>query len=278
MTAASQAPAEERQLTRLRRPDLSRTGLQHFFEYQIYRFRSGWRGLVVTGFFSPIMFLLVMGTGLGDMVDQGNHDLGAASYLGFIGPGLLATSAMQWGTGQGLWPTMAELKWEGGYRAALVTPLTIDELALGHIGWISLRFFTASVMFSGVLTAFGIPESWWFVLAPFAATLTCAAFAAVTVAFSSAQVGDYMFPLVQRFIVVPLLLFSGSFFPVSNLPTVLAWIARFTPSWHGVELCRGLSQGSLSPLTALGHVSYCLLFVLFGWHWSRAGIRKMLAT
>lgn len=260
------------------RPDLSWSGLGHFFEYQIYRFRAGWRGLVVTGLLSPVLYLLVMGTGLGTMVDRGNHDLGAASYLAFIGPGLLATAAMQWGTMQGLWPTMAELRWEGGYRAALVTPLTVDELAVGHIGWISLRFFAASVMFTGVLVAFGVPESWWFLFAPFAATLTCASFAAVTVAFTSGQEKDHLFPLVQRFVIVPLMLFSGSFFPISTLPAVLAWIARLTPSWHGVELCRGLAQGSISALAALGHTSYCLVFVLVGWHWTRAGIRKTLAS
>ncbi len=264
--------------TTVLRPDISRTGLQHFFEYQIYRFRSSWRGLVVTGLFSPLLFLLVMGTGLGGLVDRGNHDLGTPSYLAYIGPGLLATSAMQWGTTQGLWPTMGELKWEGGYRAALASPLTVDELTVGHIGWISLRFFAASLLFSGVLTAFGVPQSWWFILAPLAATLTCAAFAAPTVAFSSAQTGDGLFPLVQRFVVIPLLLFSGAFFPISNLPTALAWIARLTPSWHGVELSRGLSTGSLTLVGALGHVAYCGAFILVGIHRSRAGIRKTLAA
>lgn len=258
-------------------PDIGRSGLQHFFEYQIYRFRKGWRGLVVTGLLSPILFLVVMGVGIGDMVDRNSNDLGGIAYLSYIGPGLLATTAMQWGTAQGLWPTVAELKWEGGYRAALVTPLTIDELLVSHIGWISLRFFTAAIMFSGVLTAFGVPDSWWFVLAPFAATLTCAAFAAPTVAFSSSRADDHLFPLVQRFVVIPLMLFSGSFFPVSNLPTAVAWFARLTPSWHGVELCRDLAQGTLSP-TDLGHVGYCLAFVVVGWHLSRSGISKTLAS
>ncbi len=258
--------------------DVSRSGLTHYFEYQIYRFRSGWRGLMVTGLLSPILFLLVMGSGLGDLVDRGDNDLGAVNYLSYIGPGLLATSAMQWGTVQALWPTMAEIKWEGGYKAALVSPLTVDELAVGHIGWISLRFFAASVMFTGVLAGFGVPQSWWILLAPFAATLTCAAFAAPTVGFSSNNTDDHMFPLVQRFVVIPLLLFSGSFFPITNLPTVLAWVARLTPSWHGVELCRGLSQGSLSPLVALGHVAYCLLFIVLGLFWSRAGFKKALAS
>lgn len=254
----------------------SRGVLLHFFEYQFVRLRTGWRGIVVTGVFSPLLFLLVLGIGLGDLVDRGGNDLGT-SYLSYIGPGLLATSAMQWGATQGLWPTMAEIKWEGGYRAALVTPLTITELAAGHIGWISIRFFMAAVMFSGVLAAFGVADSWWFLLLPFASTLTCCAFAASVVAFSASAETDNMFPLVQRFVIIPLLLFSGAFFPVSDLPVVLAWAARATPSWHGVQLCRGLAQGNIGLLAALGHTGYSLLFVAFGFLGSKAGMKKALA-
>ena len=252
-------------------------GLFHFFEYQFKRLRTGWRGIAVTGVVSPLLFLLVMGIGIGELVDRGDNDLGS-SYLSYIGPGLLATAAMQWGTLQGLWPTMAEINWEGGYRAALVTPLTIDELAVGHIGWICIRFFMAAILFAGVLASFGVAESWWFLLLPFAATLTCAAFAAPVVAFSSAQQVDSLFPLIQRFVVIPLLLFSGAFFPVSDLPTVLAWIAQATPSWHGVELCRGLARGSLSLVTAAGHVGYSMLFVAAGLAGTRSGFRKALGS
>lgn len=264
-------------MTALAMPDVSRSGLVHFFEYQSMRFRSDWRGLVVTGVLSPLLFLLVIGVGLGDLVDRGDSDLGT-SYLSYIGPGLLATAAMQWGTTQGLWPTMAEIKWEGGYRAALVTPLTVDELAVGHIGWISIRFLAASVMFCGVLASFGVAESWWFLLTPLAATLTCASFAAITVAFSSSQEGDHFFPLVQRFVVIPLLLFSGAFFPITDLPIVLEWIARLTPSWHGVELCRGLTQGTISLAEAAGRTAYCFAFVLVGLWASRIGIKKALTS
>lgn len=264
-------------MTALSAPNLSGSSLFHFFEYQSLRLRTQWRGLVVTGVFSPLLFLLVIGVGLGELVDSGDSDLGT-SYLSYIGPGLLATAAMQWGATQALWPTMAELKWEGGYRAALVTPLTVDELAAGHIGWISFQFFLASVMFCGVLASFGVAESWWFLLTPLAATLTCAAFAAAVVAFSSVQKDENLFPLVQRFMVIPLLLFSGAFFPVSDLPIVLAWMARFSPSWHGVELCRGLTLGSISAAQAAGHISYCAIFVVAGWYGTRAGIRKTLAA
>lgn len=256
---------------------LSRNGLARFIESQFYRLRSAWREILVTGLFSPTLFLLVLGGGLGNLVDSGDANLGT-DYLSFIGPGLLATSAMTWGASQGLWPTLSELKWEGGYKAAMVTPLTVDELALGHILWISLRFFAASLLFCCVLVVFGVPDSWWFLLAPFAAAVTCSSFAALTVAFSSNVAKSEVFPLVQRFVIIPLSLFSGAFFPVSNLPTVLAWMARATPSWHGVELCRALAQGTLSPLAGLGHVSYCLVLTIIGWLGARVGIRKMLSA
>ena len=77
---------------------------------------------------------------------------------------------------------------------------------------------------------------------------------------------------------IPLLLFSGAFFPVSNLPSVLAWMARLTPSWHGVELCRGLSTGDLTLANAALHVAYSLAFVVFGYFGARAGFKKALAS
>lgn len=258
-------------------PQIGRHGLARFIESQFYRLRSAWRELLIMGLVSPALFLLVLGGGLGNLVDSGDANLGT-DYLSFIGPGLLATSAMTWGTTQGLWPTLGELKWEGGYKAALVTPLTVDELAVGHILWISLRFFAASLLFCLVLVGFGVPDSWWFVLAPFAAAVTCSSFAALTVAFSSNVVNGDLFPLVQRFVIIPLSLFSGAFFPVSNLPTVMDWMARLTPSWHGVELCRALAQGTLSPLAGLGHVAYCLVLTCLGWLGARVGIRKMLSA
>ncbi len=255
----------------------SRSGLLHFFEYQFVRLRTGWRGIVVTGVFTPVLFLLVMGLGLGELVDRDANELGT-SYLNYIGPGLLATTAMQWGSQQALWPTMAEIRWEGGYKAALVTPLTVAELAAGHIGWISARFFMAGVLFSGVLAGFGIAQSWWFLLTPLAATLTCAAFAAPIAAFTSLQGNDHLFPLIMRFVVIPLLLFSGAFFPITNLPAVLEWIARLTPSWHGVELCRDLSSGDLALGSTALHILYPLAFVLVGYIGTKAGIKKTLGT
>src|ERR1700677_2481765 len=85
-------------------------------------FRRTWRGTVLTAVLGPVMYLTAMGVGLGTLVDQ-NHDLrGGASYLSFIAPGVLAATAMQNGFFEGAFPILGNLKWNGGFWAAVNTP------------------------------------------------------------------------------------------------------------------------------------------------------------
>jgi lipooligosaccharide transport system permease protein len=249
---------------------LSRSGLRHFFEHQLRRYRSTWRGTVVSGVANPVVFLLALGVGLGSLIDaEGRGDLGAAaSYLEFVGPGLLAAAAMQSGAAESLWPTLGALKWEGTYKAVLATPLTAAELATGHLAWIGFRVAVGSTLFTTVLVAFGIPRSPWTVLAVPAAVLTALAFAAPLSAFSAAQDTDETFPMINRVGIIPLFLFSGAFFPVDQLPTAVATLARLTPLWHGVTLSRELMLGTATVPGAAGHVAYLLAFVAVGWWWA----------
>jgi lipooligosaccharide transport system permease protein len=252
------------------RGGLSGSGLRHFLEHQLRRYRTTWRGTVVSGVANPVVFLLALGVGLGSLIDQeGRGDLGAAAtYLEFVGPGLLAAAAMQAGTAESLWPTLGALKWEGTYKAVLATPLSAAELATGHILWIGFRVAVGATLYTLVLTAFGIPRSPWTVLAVPAAVLTALAFAAPFSAFSARQETDETFPMINRVLIVPLFLFSGAFFPIEQLPAALEVAARLTPLWHGVTLCRDLMLGSATLAGAVGHLAFLLLFVIAGWWWA----------
>jgi lipooligosaccharide transport system permease protein len=259
---------------------LSGAGLRHFFEHQLRRYRSTWRGTVVSGVANPVVFLLALGVGLGSLIDaEGRGDLGAATtYLEFVGPGLLAAAAMQAGAAESLWPTLGALKWEGTYKAVLATPLTAAELATGHLAWIGFRVGVGASLFTAVLVAFGIPRSPWTVLAVPAAVLTALAFAAPLTAFSARQETDETFPMINRVVIIPLFLFSGAFYPVEQLPAALEALARLTPLWHGVTLCRDLMLGTATVAGAVGHVAYLLAVVAAGWWWALRTFSARLAS
>ena len=120
-----------------------------------------------------------------------------------------------------------------------------------------------------MIAAFGGVDSWWGILALPAAVLLGAAFTAPFAAYAATQESDAAFVPVNRFIVVPMFLFSGTFFPVTQLPLPLEWLAYLTPLWHGVDLCRELTLGTVHFWRALGHVAYLSAFVVVGLLWAR---------
>jgi lipooligosaccharide transport system permease protein len=218
---------------------------------------------------------LALGVGLRGLITD-RSGLGTDDYLTFVGPGLLATAAMQQGGQLSLWPTLGALKWEGNYQAALLTPLTSAELATGHLLTIGARVMVSSTLFTVVLVAFGIAESFWVVLAPVVATLTGLSFAAPLSAFSATRESDGSFSLIIRGLLF-LFLFSGAFYPISQLPLGLQWLAEITPIRHAVELCRGLVLGQLDLGPDLLRTSYLVIFAVAGWLVALKTFRKRLA-
>lgn len=243
--------------------------LVHFWEHQLWRFRSSFRATIVSGTVGPLMYLLGIGIGIGSQVDAQAADLPTADYLEFVGPGLMAAAAMQLGASESLWQTAGSLKWQGNYVSAITTPLSIPQLFVGHVTWIGFRAFVAAVFYLIVLTLFGIPALWTTLLTPLAAGLTAMAFAGPLSAYTgwvtSRGETDQSFPLILRLGIIPMYLFSGAFYPIDQLPLVLEWVARVLPVWHGVELVRGLMVDvDLSATAALGHLAVLLLYVVLG--------------
>ena len=250
------------------------------FEYWAYQYTRTWRGGLVTGVLSPVLFLAAMGVGLGDLVDAGNgvNKLDGVSYLVFLAPGLLAANAMQVGAQESTYPVMGAIKWIRTYHAMLATPLRVIDVLLGHLLWIAVRILMVSAIFLAVMAAFGTTKSWTAVWTLPAGLLTGLAFAAPIVAYAATQERDSGFNAIYRFGVVPLFLFSGTFFPVEQLPTALQPIAYATPLWHGVDLCRTLALGTAEPLMTLAHVAYLGALVLLGVVWARRTYASRLET
>ena len=227
-------------------------------------YRRTWRGSVISTFFSPVLYLLAMGIGLGSLVDQGSGstDLGGLSYLAFLAPGLLVATAMQTGAGDGSWPVMAGIKWTKTYHATLATPIGVRDLVVGHLGWVAVRLTFVSVVFVAIMAAFGAVESWAGVIAVAPAVLTGLAFAAATTAYAAHLDSDTGLSTLFRFGIVPMFLFSGTFFPISQLPDWLEPLANIVPLWHGVELARSLALGIPTSWSPLIHIGYLLVWIV----------------
>lgn len=244
-------------------------------EHQLHVFRRFWRGALVMTFISPLLFLGAIGWGLGGMVD---HDVAGLSYLSFVTPGLVAASAMQASAAQALWPVMAGIKWMGSFRAMVATPIAPAQVYGGVVIWNALRSCVGAGAFLGVAALLGGVRSPWAVLAVPAAALCAAAFAAPITAFSATQQTDLKFPVIMRFGIIPLFLFSGTFFPVEDLPAAVEPFARLSPLWHGVELCRAATTGSVDGWSAAGHVVVLAGCVAAGWAWGTRSFTRRLAA
>lgn len=228
-----------------------------------YAYKRTWRGSLATSFLYPVLYLTAMGLGLGTLVTRHVHLVGGVRYVVFLAPGLLASTAMQIGSNEATYPVMAAIKWIRTYLAMLATPLSVTDVLIGHLGWIAVRLTIVSSIYLAVMAAFGTVTSGWAVLALPAAVLTGVAFAAPICAFSATQQNDVGFSTLYRFVLVPLFLFSGTFFPLSRLPGWLQPVAAATPLEHGVALCRGLTLGSVS-WGAAGDAAYLLALAAIG--------------
>jgi lipooligosaccharide transport system permease protein len=241
------------------------TGAVHVYQQNVLRYRHIWRGGIVLFFLSPILFLAAMGFGLGGFVDRANPGaLAGLSYATFLAPGLLAAQAMQTASFESTYPIMGRIVWNRIYHGILATPLSVHDIIIGEFGWIATRLALGSTIFFGVMVAFGLVSSPFAILGIPAAVLTGLAFAGPIVAFTGTQRTDNGFNGIFRFIITPLFLFSGTFFPISQLPSFLQPVAWVTPLFHGVSLTRGLSLGTLDPAAGLLHVAVLVAFGLGG--------------
>jgi lipooligosaccharide transport system permease protein len=240
-------------------------------------YRSTWRGSAFSTVLSPVLFLAAMGLGLGSLVDDGSQaSLGGVDYLSFLAPGLLAGAAMQTGAFESLYPVMAGIKWRKSYSAMLATPLTASDVATGHVVWATARVAMTAAAFLVVMVLFGAVESWWVVLALPAAVLTGAAHAAPLAGVTASLESDYGIAYILRFGIIPMFLFSGTFFPVSQLPDWLEPIAWITPLWHGVDLCRDLALGDVGPGSATVHLLYLTAWVVGGFLLALTAFKRRL--
>ncbi len=224
--------------------------------------RRGWL-VFVSGFFEPVFYLVAMGQGLGSLVGAlPGPDGTPISYAAFIAPGLLAASAMNGAVFDSTFNVFFKLRYARLYDAMLATPLGPVDIALGEIGWALIRGGLYAMGFLTVMAGFGLLTSPWALLALPAALVVAFAFAAVGMAATSYMRSWQDFDLVTL-AVLPMFLFSTTFFPLSVYPPPLQVVVQCLPLYHGVELMRGLTTGAVH-VGMLGNLAYFAVMIVLG--------------
>ncbi|MDX6287758.1 MAG: lipooligosaccharide transport system permease protein [Frankiales bacterium] len=224
-------------------------------------YRRTWL-ILVSGVFEPLFYLLSIGVGIGKLLTQDLHapngDL--VTYTAFVAPALLASSAMNGAVFDATFNMFFKLKYAKTYDAILATPVSVRDVALGEIAWALLRGALYAVAFLCVMAAMGLVHSWWALAALPTATLIGFTFAALGMAGTSYMRGWQDFQYVTLG-VLPLFLFSATFYPLDRYPGWMQLVVEATPLYHGVALMRSLILGGVG-ISDLGHAAYLLVLGL----------------
>jgi len=240
-----------------------------YYAEQVLRVMKGYGWTIVMyGVGQPVAYLFAMGVGLATLVDTNSESVfGGVSYLAFIAPALLISAAVMTAANEFTFPVMDGFKWRRVYYGPHASPLTPEQIATGHIMAVTLRFLLQSALYFVIVALFGASPSGWGWVSVLVATLAGLSFGLPLMAYAATITDDRgQFAMVMRFIVMPLFLFSGTFFPLDTLPLVVRWIGWISPIWHGTELGRVFSYGyEESPLLTIAHVLFLVGLAVAGW-------------
>jgi lipooligosaccharide transport system permease protein len=255
-------------------------GVRRQVDYWATVYKRTWRGSVISSFLSPLFYVVAMGVLLGGFIDGDPEVLeGATSYFDFVVPGLIAAHAMQTAVTETTYPVMSMIKWQRIYDSMLATPLTCRDLVAAHLGFVLFRLAATCGVYTLVLAPFGVYATWWGPLAAFASqVLVGMAFAVWVYGFSARLTSEEGFGVLYRLGVFPLFLFSGAFFPISNLGDIGAWVARVTPLWQGVNLSRMFALDHVTWWLAAVNIGVLVVLTVAGWRWAVTGLEKRLVS
>jgi lipooligosaccharide transport system permease protein len=249
-----------------------RAGLM--IERNLYVYRRTWI-VIFSGFFEPLFYLLGIGFGLGALIGDVPGPGGQViSYQLFVAPALLASASMNGAIMESTFNVFFKLNYQKTYDAILSTPMSVGDVALGEIGWALIRGGLYAVGFLVVMALLGLWVSPWLILAFPAALLVGFAFAAVGMAATSFMRTWQDFDLIQL-VILPLFLFSATFYPLETYPEALQWVVRVTPLYQGVDLIRSLAVGHITPVL-LVHVVYLTVMGLIGLAITNRRLGKLL--
>jgi lipooligosaccharide transport system permease protein len=241
-------------------------------------YRRHWLTTLYSTGLQPVLFLAAMGLGFGSQVRPGAVT-GGLSYLQYIAPALLAAGAAQQAVGESSYPVLSGFKWQKDYLAVTATPVSPGQVLGGHLIWSALRLTLAGAIYAFVALFFGAwtgPGVLLVIVAGTATGLACTTPMTALAARTSDE--GQRFGLIFRFVVMPMTLFSGTFFPISQLPATIRWLAWLSPLWHGSQLARGVSVGGVGGWAMLGHLAVLAVLFAAGWALAHRAFYKRLVV
>lgn len=227
-------------------------------------YRRNWKASVISSVLQPLLMLLAFGMAFGSLV-RPSAATGNVEYLVYLAPGLLAMTAVMIAFGESSYPVLGGFKWSRIYHGMTASPLTAAHVVGGQLSWIGLRMLFSGAAYLAVIALFGGVQGIGALAALVFATLCGLAVSAPIMAFAASVHSEGVsFSALARFVILPMTLFAGTFFPVSQLPVWVRPLAWISPLWHGTELARGAALGTLRLLPAVGHTSYLMALMVTG--------------
>jgi lipooligosaccharide transport system permease protein len=254
----------------------------HVTEARMRNMIKWWGSIVAFGLGNPVLYLFSIGIGIGALVDAngGSSQLGGVPYLTFLAPALLASAAIQAFQDETSFPVMEGFLWDKSFFAMNATPITGRDIVNGIMASAMIRTVFTVAIYEGVLLAFGAIT--FEVLVPMfaSAILAGASFGAVMLAVTTfVKEDDGFFAIVGRFIIAPMMMFSGTFYPLESMPIYLQWVGWISPLWHGTDLGRVISYGSPQQgWITIAHWIYLALWLTVGLGFGYRQMAKRLAA
>lgn len=257
---------------------VSTTGFWYVVEARLRNMLKWTRIIIFVAIANPVLYLISIGIGVGSLID-GNSPVDGVNYLTFLAPALLASAAIQGMLDEVIFPTFQGFKWYKNFFAMNATPLTGRDIAGGVFFSALIRTFFTVTVYTITLYFFGALKSSKALLVVPTAILAGAGFGALILALAARAKSDDLFMMITgRFIMMPLFLFSGTFYPLEQMPVFLQWIGWISPLWHATDLGRLLTYGSdVSVEMVIVHLAYMLVMLVVGLYFAFRNYSKRLA-
>ena len=255
-------------------------GSWYVAEHRIRSMRAYYQTIIATSIGNPLVYLFALGVGLASLVDttEGGRGIAGVGYLAFVAPALLASAAVTVAGEEATYPMMMGFKWNPIFYGMNAAPISGNQITNGMTIAILVRMLPTTILYFIVMVLFGAVPSLLGFVSVLSATLTGIAVALVIMSYTSRIEEDKgQMAMIMRFGILPMFLFSGTFFPLTQLPIYLQWIGWISPLWHGTELGRVLSYGMVEPawLTAV-HVLYLAALCFVGWKVTQRVVTRRL--
>jgi lipooligosaccharide transport system permease protein len=260
---------------------ISRWGFIYVVEYRVKNMLKWWTSILAFGLGNPLLYVASVGLGIGTLVDANLGDSGieGVRYLVFIAPALLATAAIQSAMDETAFPTLHGFVWEKIFFAMNATALTGRQIATGILFSSMIRTTFIVSTYWIVLVGFGVLDfrNDWIVIP--AALFAGIAWGSVILAMTSfVEQDDGFFAIVNRFLITPMFLFSGTFYPLDLLPNFLQWFGWLSPLWHSAEFGRFLTFNyAIETPLLIWHFCYLAILGLIGWYIAGRQFERRLA-